>query len=100
MSLRLDPNVPPHKTRVFWLIVALALVVPVGYPIAFGSHGPLWSQIVPSVFTFLMAVCIGWFAVRRLQRGEKPGGRNTFRIVLLILAVIFFILAMIFKRHP
>src|SRR5438270_12583026 len=95
----LDPNVPPHKTKPFWYIVALAVLVSVGYPLAAPSHGSLWLDVVPSVATFIMMVCVGWFAVRRAQRGET-GGRSTFRIVVLILAIIFFILAMIFKRHP
>ncbi len=95
----LDPNVPPHKTKPFWFIVALAVLVSVGYPLAVRSHGPLWFDVVPSVATFAMMVCIGWFAIRRAQRG-KTGRSSTLRIVLLILAIIFFILAQIFKRHP
>ena len=95
----LDPNTPPHKTKPFWFIVALAVLVSVGYPLAAKSHGSLWLNVVPSVVTFAMMVCIGWFAVRRAQRGET-GRSSTLRIVLLILAVIFFILAQIFRRHP
>ena len=95
----LDPNVPPHKTKPFWYIVALAILFATAYPLAAPSHGPLWFDIVPSVVTSIIFICIGWFAVRRLQRGEKPGGRNIFRIVLLILAIIVFILAQIFRRH-
>ena|SRR5258708_24959265 len=98
---RLDPNVPPHKTIPFWYIVALAVVVSIGYSLIARSHGPLWKDVVPSVFTFIVAVCIAWFAIRRVQRGESyfTPRRITVRIVLLILAIIFFILAQIFKRH-
>jgi peptidoglycan/LPS O-acetylase OafA/YrhL len=94
----LDANVPPHKTKPFWYIVALAVLVSVGYPVAAPRHGPLWSDVAPSVATFIMMVCVGWFAVRRAQRGETRS--NISRIILVIVAIIFFILALIFKRHP
>jgi len=98
--MSLDPKVPPHKTTVFWLIVALAALVPIAYPLAFPTHGPLWSQIVPSVFTFILAVCIGWFAVRRAQRGESSFTPRRIKgyIVLLVIALVCFILAEIFKN--
>ena|ERR1700676_2797434 len=95
----LDPNVPPHKTKPFWFIVALAVLVSVGYPLAAPSHGPILLDVVPSILTFAMMVCVGWFAVRRAQRGHT-GRSSTFYIVLLTLAAIFFILGLIFKRHP
>jgi hypothetical protein len=84
--MALDPNVPPHKTKPFWYIVALAVLVSVGYPLVAPLHGPLWLNVVPSGLTFAMMVCVGWFAVRRAQRGET-GSRSTFRIVLLIIAM-------------
>ena len=98
MPSRLDPNVPPHKTIPFWFIVALSVLVAVGYPLTVRSNGPLWSDIVPSVVTFLIMVCVGWFAVRRVQRGQT--GSRKWSFVLVIIAIILFILAQIFKRHP
>jgi dipeptide/tripeptide permease len=100
--MALDPNVPPHKTKPFWYIVALAVLVSVGYPLVAPLHGPLWSNVVPSVVLSIMLICIGWFTVRRMQRGESYFTRRriTVRILLLILAIIFFILAQIFKSHP
>jgi purine-cytosine permease-like protein len=98
---QLDPNVPPHKTAAFWYIVALGVLMGVGYRLVAGTHGSFLLDIVPSIVTFAMLVCIGWFAVRRAQRGESyfTSRRITVRVALLIFAIICFILAQIFKNH-
>ena len=100
----LDPNVPPHKTKVFWYVVALAIVLAVAYPLAARSHGPLWFDIVPSVITSVMLICIGWFTVRRLQRdlarGIQPNIRPSgYRVIILAIAFILFVLASLMRRH-
>ena len=93
--MQIDPTAPPHKTKRFWYIVALAIIVCVGYPLIERSHGPLWSHVIASLLTFITAVSIAWFAVRRVQRGESyfTPRRIVVRVALLIFAIICFILA-------
>jgi hypothetical protein len=99
----LDPNVAPHKTRPFWYIVALAVLVSVGYPLAAPSHGPLWLDVVPSVILSIVLIFMGWRAVRRIQRdlgrGIKPSVRpSRFAMIMLGLSIILFILSTLFRR--
>jgi len=53
-------------------------------------------EVSGSLVTFIFAVAVIWFAVRRAQRGQTASPR--FTIVMIILAAICFILAEIFKR--
>jgi hypothetical protein len=101
MSFQLDPSVPPHKTKPFWYIVALAVLMCVGYPLIAHSHGPLLLQVVPSVVTFIIMVCIAWFAVRRVQRGESyfTSRRITVRLIILAIGIILLIIASFLKKH-
>jgi len=98
MPPRLDSNVPPHKTKPFWYLVALAIVLGVVYSLASPSHGRVWQDIVPSVILSIVLVCMGWFAVRRMQR--SPATPSTLRVVVLIIfGIILFILDRIFKLN-
>ena len=98
----LDPNVPPHKTRHFWCIVILSVVIAVGYPLAMSSHGtffrPVWPHVVSSVVYLIIVIVIGWFAVRRAQRAETHN--LNLRFFLIALAIILLILVTLFKKHP
>ncbi len=98
MASQLDPNVPPHKTWPFWYIVALALLVAIGYPLAAPSHGSLLSNVVPSIVTFIMMVCVGWFAVRRAQRGQT--GPSMRGIVLVVIGIILIVLSYFLRHRP
>ena len=94
----LDPNVPPHKTRAFWYWVALAVCITVAYPVLVRSQMSLAFQIFSGAFLFVAMVAIGWFAVRRVQRGQTTP--STLRIiVLIILGIIVMILDQIFKKY-
>src|SRR5437870_8546872 len=96
--MQLDPNVPPHKTRAFWYFIALAAGITMVYPFVVRSHMSFWLQAVSGVLLFLVMVTIGWFAVRRLQRGDTAP--STLRVVVLaILGIIVLILDQIFKKY-
>jgi peptidoglycan biosynthesis protein MviN/MurJ (putative lipid II flippase) len=102
--MSLDPNVPPHKTKPFWYIVSLAvLFLVIIYPSEARSHEPLWLKIVPSLIASVMMICVGWFAVRRIQRdlvlGIQPSARpSRFSMFAVALALVFFVLSMLFKH--
>jgi hypothetical protein len=94
----IDPDIPPHKTRAFWYFIAFAAFITIAYPFVVHSHMSFWLQAVSAVLLFLVMVCIGWFAVRRVQRGET--GPSTVKVVLLIvLGIIVLILDRVFKGH-
>jgi hypothetical protein len=94
----LDPNVPPHKTRVFWYFIAFAAGITIAYPLVVHSHMSFWLQTVSGALLFVVMVSIGWFAVRRVQRGQTAP--STLRVaVLIILGIIVLILDQIFKKY-
>jgi len=96
--MQLDRNVPPHKTSVFWYFIALAVFITIAYPLVVHSHMSFWFQAVSGALLFVVMVGIGWFAVRRLQRGDTTP--STLRVVALaILGIIVLILDQIFKRY-
>ena len=94
----LDPNVPPHKTRAFWYFIALAAGITIAYPLVVHSHMSFWLQAVSGALLFLVMVSIGWFAVRRVQRGQTSPSKLRV-VVLIILGIIVLILDQIFKRY-
>jgi putative Mn2+ efflux pump MntP len=94
----LDPNVPPHKTKAFWYFVALAVSITIGYPLVVRPQTSFWFQAASGGILFIAMLCMGWLAIRRLQRGEpRPG---ILRIVILaVLGIIMLILDQIFKKY-
>ncbi len=94
----LDPDVPPHKTRAFWYFVAFAAAITIAYPVVVHSQMSFAFQIFSAALLFLVMVGIGWFAVRRVQRGEVPP--STLKVVVLIvLGIVVLVLDQIFKKY-
>ncbi len=94
-----EPSLPPHKTGRFWALVAVVGVFCVAYSLAQPHQGPARIGVTIWIITFLVAVACIWFAVRRAQRGKTPAS-NKFILVMIILAIICFVLAEVFKKHP
>ncbi len=64
----LQPVSAPHKTRVFWMIVALGLVPVLATPFFMRLRGfppfPLHVQISSGAITFLLWAIASWFILR------------------------------------
>ena len=87
MTAPLDPNLPPHKTKRFWALVAVVGAFCVAYSFMQPPQG--LTRIDPEIWivTFLVGVACVWFGVRRAQRGRT--GPSGFTLLMIVLAIIF-----------
>jgi len=61
------PVPAPHRTKRFWLFVALGLVPIVCAPLYItwvGFRVPVWTQIQSGIITFALWVTVFWFGFR------------------------------------
>jgi len=67
-STFLQPVPAPHKTKRFWLLVALGLLIPVAAPLWLIFHGlrpfPLRVQFSSGAITFTLWIATIWSALR------------------------------------
>jgi hypothetical protein len=67
-STFLDPLPAPHKTRRFWMLVALGTLIPLAARLWLVFHGlppfPLRVELSTGAITFALWVITIWFALR------------------------------------
>ena len=93
-----DASTPPHKTKYFWVLVICIAALSIIWRLTQPTILPLPAEIATDIISFLLFVTIVWFGIRRAQRGQTRPGKLS--IVLIIIAIICFILAQLFQKHP
>ena len=87
------------RSKRFWILVATALpLAAVGLFFAPHTSPPLsFSQeVITTAISFVVFIAIAWFTTRRREGSSSGFPRSG--IILVVLALIFFLAALFFKR--